>query len=132
VFTGEPRYEHVAVRVLEDMTGLVQRAPLAFGHLLAALDTHLAAPQEVAIIGAADSDDTRALLAEATRRFRPNTVIALLDPRHDTGATDVIPLLAGRTMRDGRATAFVCQRFTCRAPVVTPDELQAELERAPA
>ena len=35
------------------------------------------------------------------------------------------------TTVDGRAAAYVCQGFSCRAPVTTDDELQEILESAP-
>jgi uncharacterized protein len=128
-YTGEPRYERVATRVLHEMGGLLQRAPLAFSRLLAALDFHLATPQEVAIIGEPMAADTHALLDVVRERYRPNTIVALRAPHDDAAAADdAIPLLADRDAIDGRATAYVCRRFACRQPVTEPAALRAELE----
>jgi uncharacterized protein len=126
VFTGEPRYERIAVRVLQSMAQLLERAPLAFGHLLAAADFHLATPQEVAIVGQVDARDTLDLLGVVRERYRPNTVVALRPAEQRDDGT--IPLLSGRAAVDGRATAYVCQRFACRRPVTDADALRAELD----
>jgi uncharacterized protein len=126
VFTGEPRYERIAARVLQSMAQLLERAPLAFGHLLAAADFHLATPQEVAIIGQADARDTLDLLGVVRERYRPNTVVALRPAEQRDDGT--IPLLSGRAALDDRATAYVCQRFACRRPVTDADALRAELD----
>jgi uncharacterized protein len=127
-FTGEPRYERVAVRVLRSMGELLRRAPMGFGHLLAALDFHLATPREVAIVGDPAAEDTRALLGVVNGRYRPNTVLALRRAGEPASVEEVIPLLAGRSAVDGRAAAYVCRRFTCRRPVTDAAALRSELD----
>ncbi len=114
--TGEARYEDAAVGVLQLFGDLLRRSPLAFGHLLQALDFHLAPVCEVALVGA----DTSALQRVVRGAFRPDLVLAGGDGVDDCG----VPLLAGRPARDGAATAYVCQRFTCKAPVSDPAELE--------
>ena len=70
--------------------------------------------REVALVGA---DDDRASCARVVRgAFRPDVVLAGGDGEDDGG----VPLLAGRSARDGAATAYVCERFACRAPVTDP------------
>jgi len=120
--TGEARYEEAALGVLQLFGDLLRRSPLAFGHLLQALDFHLAATQEVALVGA----DTSALVRAVRAQFRPHAVLAGGDG-DDAGG---VPLLEGRGPVDGRAAAYVCERFTCKRPVCEPAELQALLASA--
>jgi uncharacterized protein len=127
-FTGEARYERVAARVLRSMGALMQRAPMAFGHLLAALDFHLATPREVVVAGEPGDEATRSLLDVVGERYRPNTILALRRAADDDRVEAILPLVAGRTPVDGRPAAYVCRRFTCRQPVTEPEALRAELE----
>jgi uncharacterized protein len=39
----------------------------------------------------------------------------------------VMPWIEAMGMRDGRATAYVCREFACRAPTTDPETLAAEL-----
>ena len=114
--TGEARYEDAALGVLQLFGDLLRRSPLAFGHLLQALDFHLSAVREVALVGA----DTNALERIVRGVYRPDVVLAGGDGEDDGG----VPLLAGRTAQDGAATAYVCQRLHCRAPVTEPAALE--------
>jgi len=97
------------------------RAPGGFGRLLAAVDFDLSAPRELAIIGRLDSTDTRLLLDTASRPYEPNLVLAGCEDgdRRARG----FPVLCDRTLRDGQAAAYLCERYVCKAPVTTPDEL---------
>jgi uncharacterized protein YyaL (SSP411 family) len=113
--TGETGYEEAGLGVLRLFADLLQRSPLAFGHLLQALDFHLSPVREVALVGA----DTRALQRVVRGAFRPDVVLAGGDGSDDGG----VPLLTGRSARDGVATAYVCERFACRAPVTDPRAL---------
>jgi uncharacterized protein YyaL (SSP411 family) len=118
--TGEARYEQAGSSVLGLFGDLLRRSPLAFGHLLQALDFHLAPTHEVALVGS----DTSALQRVVRSAFRPHTVLAGGDGSDAAG----VALLAGRAARDGRAAAYVCERFTCKQPVFEPDELRALLD----
>ncbi len=92
------------------------------------MDLALAPVVEVAIVGDPADPATQALVAETTRGFRPNQVVAVSsDP-----ATSAIPLLADRIAIGGAPTAYVCRGFVCRLPVTTPDALRAELAAAAA
>ena len=117
--TGEARYEEQALGVLALIADLLRRAPLAFGHLLQALDFHLAAVREVALVG----EDTSALERVVRETFRPHVVLAGGDGSGDAG----VPLLVGRSPLEGRAAAYVCERFACRQPVTEPGELETLL-----
>jgi uncharacterized protein YyaL (SSP411 family) len=111
--TGEHAYEERAVGVLRLLHELAAKHPQAFGHLLQALDFHLAPVKEVALAG----EDTTALARVVRGRFRPHLVLA-------GGAADGVPLLQDRPPVDGRAAAYVCERFACQAPVTDPEELE--------
>ncbi|MEA2217817.1 MAG: uncharacterized protein QOJ35_443 [Solirubrobacteraceae bacterium] len=117
--TGEAEYERRAVGVLRLSGELAPRYPQGFGHLLQALDFHLARVREVALVGA----DTHALQRVVRGAFRPHLVLAGGDGSDDAG----IALLRGRTPLDGRAAAYVCERFSCRQPVSEPEALEALL-----
>jgi uncharacterized protein len=111
--TGEAQYEERAVGVLRLLHELAAKHPNAFGHLLQALDFHLASVQEVALVG----DDTTALARVVRGRFRPHLVLA-------GGVADGVPLLQDRTPVNGRPAAYVCEHFACKAPVTEPEELE--------
>ncbi len=111
--TGEHRYEEAAVGVLRLLHELAVKHPQAFGHLLQALDFHLAPVKEVALVG----DDLEPFERVVRGAFRPHLVVA-------GGAADGVPLLADRTTVDGSTAAYVCERFACKAPVTEPQELE--------
>ena len=99
----------------------------AFGHLLQALDFHLAPRREVALAGdpagvAALAAVVREALPAAPRARRPGRATGR--PRCRSWS--------GRAPVDGRAAAYVCERFACRTPVTEPDELRAVLARCPS
>src|SRR5437868_6031511 len=78
--------------------------------------------KEFAIMGDPHGADTRSLLEVINERYLPNSVLACAAP-DNTEAIEAVPLLADRPLKDAQATAYVCQNFTCRAPVNTPEEL---------
>jgi uncharacterized protein YyaL (SSP411 family) len=120
--TGEQRYEDAAAGQLALLHEVAVRHPAAFGHLLQAIDLHLAPRREVALVG--DADGVAALAAVVRETRRPHLVLA---GGPGDGRTSV-PLMEQRTPVDGRAAAYVCERFACRRPVTEADELRALLD----
>ena len=125
-FTGDFDYERHAVGCIRLMRDFVTRSPLAFGHLLGAIDFYTSTAAEIVILGSPDSSDTEALLEPVRSQFLPNKVLIVSEDASDAAR---IPLLEGRTRIDGRATAFVCRNGTCDLPVDSVDGLRAQLAR---
>ena len=126
--TGDAGLEERALGALRLVGADMARFPQAFGTALVALDHHLAERREVAIAGAADDPRTRALIDAARAAVGPYDTLAAGDP-DDAEAVAAAPLLADRPLVDGSPAAYVCRRFTCQAPVVTPEELTAALSQ---
>jgi hypothetical protein len=127
LMTGEQEYEGAGLSALRLVREQMAEAPHGFGQALSALDLYVSPVPEVAVIGDLQGDDTRALVAEVTtKRFLPNHVLAVAAP-DDARSREKVPLLRDRVADDGRAIAYVCERFVCRLPVSQPEELAKEL-----
>jgi uncharacterized protein len=122
--TGDPAYEERARGTIALLHPIAARHPLAFGHLLQAVDFLLADDvREVAIVGS--GPDAEALVRTVRSAFRPHVVLAG-GPGDEDGSQ--VPLLADRHPVEGRPAAYVCERFACQAPVTEPDALAALLD----
>jgi uncharacterized protein YyaL (SSP411 family) len=118
---GDADLERAALSALRLVRDAMARAPSAFGRALCALDLYVGPSRELALVG--DRSGIRKLARVAWSRFLPNVVMAAGESGSD------IPVLKDRTPQDGKAAAYVCERFVCRRPVTEPDELAAQLER---
>ncbi|HEX8688965.1 MAG TPA: thioredoxin domain-containing protein, partial [Solirubrobacterales bacterium] len=116
--TGDRSYEGQALGVLRLFAKAAPRQPDAFAHLLRALDFQLSPTKEVALVG----DDLAELAAIVRSEHRPHLVLA---GGPEGSATP--PLLEGRTVIDGRPTAYVCEQFTCQAPIADPGVLRESI-----
>ncbi len=125
-YTGEEMYRQRADEYLRAIADAMTQYPQAFGYALGALDFSLSAAKEIAIIGEARASDTRELLNVVNDRYLPESVLACC-AIGDIGAQQAIALLANRPLKDGRATAYICQNFACQAPVTNAAELEALL-----
>jgi len=123
---GEPEYDRRGRATIEIVAPALPKYPTAFGKTLNALDLALAEPQEVALIGAPEAADTQAMLRALDERYLPRTAVALSMPG-GMAATELIPLLAQRPQRDGKATAYVCRSYVCQAPTTDVEQLIAEI-----
>src|SRR5262249_51666894 len=123
--TGRRDLEERAVVTLRLCSGLMGDRPAGCGQMLLALDFLLGPVQEFAVVGDMAHEETRRVLRAICSGFRPNRVVALKSAR-DAAAEKVLPLLAGKQSL-GAVTTYICQNFTCRAPLEGVAALEAAL-----
>ena len=104
--------------------------PSAMPQLLVALDYSLSKPRQIVIAGKKDAPETKALVNEVHRHFLPMTILLLADGgegQKDLGEKNE----AVRSMSpvEGKSAAYVCENFTCKAPVTDPKQLRELLSK---
>nr|WP_198423991.1 thioredoxin domain-containing protein [Microlunatus antarcticus] len=123
--TGEDAYARRAAEGAATVGALVAKAPRFAGWLWAEAASEAspaAAPVEVAVVGPA-GQERDALVRLAWSEAPAGSVVVVGDGTSAAG----FALLEDRTVRDGRATAYVCRGFVCRLPVTDLDGLRAQL-----
>jgi uncharacterized protein len=117
------------VRLVERFAARLAGHPTAMPQMLVALDRATGPARHVVIAGDPARDDTRALLAELDRRFRPRDVdLVIATDAARARLARLAPFLGTLVPIDGRATAYVCEDRACRLPVTDPAALVAQLE----
>ena len=92
--------------------------------MLVAVENSLGKPRQIVIAGKKDSPETTELLREVHRHFLPNTIVILADTNEGQrylGATN--KAVRAMSLVEGKAAAYVCENFTCKAPVTDTKQL---------
>ncbi len=106
----------------------------AMPQMLVALEYSLAKLRQIVIAGKIDSlkdgfavannNATKTLLAELHRHFLPNKILMLADGAEGQKFfADKNEAIGAMTPIDGKPAAYVCENFTCKAPVTDPKAL---------
>jgi uncharacterized protein YyaL (SSP411 family) len=101
--------------------------PSAMPQMLVALDYSLSKPRQIVIAGKKDAPETKALLTEVRRHFLPKTILLLADGSDGQKYLgEKNEAIRAMSTVEGKSAAYVCENFTCKAPVTDP-KLVAEL-----
>jgi uncharacterized protein YyaL (SSP411 family) len=120
--TGDATYGDHARSVISLYGRVAARHPAAVPHLLRAIDFELSPTREVALVAETEIGELSALAAVVRDGLRPHVVLA-----GGTAGASTPELMLERRSVEGRAAAYVCEQFTCQAPVTEPAELAAAL-----
>jgi uncharacterized protein YyaL (SSP411 family) len=123
---GREEYRTKAETILRSYYDPMVSQPFGFAHMLCALDQYLHRAKEIVLVGEKSDARTVELIKEIHSLYLPNKALQLVAP--DEPLEKVSPLLAGKTQIDNRPTVYVCQNFTCSAPVMNWAELKPLLE----
>jgi uncharacterized protein YyaL (SSP411 family) len=98
----------------------IERYPSGYPVALMALAFAVGPTREVVVAGDPADAATQALVAEVRKRHLPQTVV-LLHPPGDAGRAieEIAPFVKEQGLVGGKAAAYVCENFACKAPVTT-------------
>ncbi len=117
------RAEKIFLAFHEDLTEYGMNSSF----MMQALHLYLGGLKEVAIIGLRNHPSTKEMLKTIRSGFFPNAVFAFAYEDEAAQKSIDLPLLAGRQIKNGKATAWVCKLGTCLSPVTSPEELTSLL-----
>jgi len=122
--TANDRWLRASEEGLAQYAHLMKTMPNATAQALIALDSLINRPMEI-VIAAGDSEDEREEGLKLIReKFLPNKVVLLVAKE----AEKVAPLLLGKKALKGKLTTYICENFSCKAPLLGVEELLRELE----
>ncbi len=114
---ANPELEMMAVQIGQAFSHSIQQAPSGYTQLLAALDFAVGPASEVVITGDSQADDTKAMLAALRQEFIPDKTVIFRPGEIEL--PEIIRLVEYTrylSSTDGRATAYVCQNYSCKLP----------------
>jgi uncharacterized protein YyaL (SSP411 family) len=126
--TDNDAWRRSAEAVFGAFADRLQREPGSLPQMLAALDFQLSRPKQIVIAGKPDAEDTRTLVRAVHEIYLPNKILLLADGAEGQKVLgsrlefirEVQPL-------GGKATAFVCENYTCQLPTTDLNTLRKQL-----
>ena len=126
--TGLPGARDRAVKTIEALRPQWTAMPQGLPQLLCAVELVMDAPRTVVLAGDPAADDFQALAAALSEQLGPRRAVLCADDGAGQQWLAVRrPYLAEMKPVGSRATAYVCENFTCQTPVSSPAELRALL-----
>ncbi len=126
---GYSEHLDAAEKTLAAAVPIMERASLAAGQMLLALDRYIGPAHELVLVGNFANQDTVNALNVIQQQFLPRCVIAtrLAGSASPTKSTLLDVLFSGKSSPDGKPALYICQDFACRAPAVGLTAVQSKL-----
>ena len=131
-FTENPDYLSRAREMLSRLQTLMLENPRALTHLASAQEEFLAPTVAITLVGEPQDQVIQEMLAVVYRCYLPHRRVVIKNPNDYADLITLIPAARDYDQIDGKPTAFVCQGYTCLAPVQSAaglEELLATLPR---
>jgi uncharacterized protein YyaL (SSP411 family) len=126
-FRDDEQIAERARKTIDTFATTLSHFPGAMPQMLVALDYSLSKPRQIVIAGRNDAPETKTLLGELSTHFLPKTILCLADGAEGQKYLgEQNEAIRAMSPIDGKPAAYVCENFTCKAPVTDPKEL-AEL-----
>jgi uncharacterized protein YyaL (SSP411 family) len=127
-FRSDKQLEERGRKTIEAFTPTVNHFASAMPQLLVSLDFSLSKPRQIVVAGKIDNEGTRALLSEIHHHFLPNKILIVADGgQGQKFFAEKNEAMGAMAPVNGKPAAYVCENFTCKAPVTDIKALNALL-----
>lgn len=126
--TGDYSLQEKAHRLFQAFGGEIWDNPAGYGYLLQAYLYSAASSREVVIIAERGMQGADEMLETLHQEFLPHTVSLYYSPGRED-ILDIAPYLRDYYPVDNRATAYICEKQACRAPLTGVEAFREALLR---
>ncbi|BFZ02902.1 hypothetical protein BsWGS_05940 [Bradybaena similaris] len=119
-----PHWREMAERIFKVFAKRIEKSPVAVPELVSAVMLYHSSPKKIIIVGDQISEDTKGLIKTVHKYYLPHKVVLVSDGSSDSFLKERVKILSSLVAIDGKATAYVCENFTCSLPVNSCDELE--------
>jgi uncharacterized protein YyaL (SSP411 family) len=127
--TMKQELEEKAEKIMESFGKTISRSPAAFSQLLIALGFAVGPTKEISIAGNLLHEDTKKMLQAIRLRFLPRKIL-ILHPEGEKGKAieKIVPFLKDQNKINGKATAYICESYACKAPTTDVAKMISHIE----
>jgi uncharacterized protein len=114
---------------LKALSGKLKQFAASMPLLVSAYSDSLSKPRQIVIAADLSRSDGQLFWSMVNAKYLPNTI--LLVASGDTRQTEIahfMPFFAEMKPQDGKATAYICENFTCKAPITDLTEFKKALD----
>ncbi len=116
--TANERYADICTQTIQAFAGALDRYPAGHSILLSSLLLESKPSREIVIAGMKEADQSQAMVKEIYQRFLPNTLILFNTPEYEQALEKLIPLVQGKRAKNNTTMAYICEDFSCQAPIM--------------
>ena len=126
---GQEAWQERAKEAVHSFSAAINHYPAALPQMLAAYDFYVDKPRQVVIVGDRKADDTIKMVSALHSLYLPNTLLLLVDDDSVRFLADTMPFVKSVQPRNGTATAYICEDFTCSLPTTDVGAMVARLQK---
>lgn len=121
--------EKKARETVDAFSSQLSNFPSGYPQMMIGLDFLLGPSKEIVLAGRREDSEFQKMLGFIFRQFLPNKVVAYhpLEPSEAAPIRKLIPFLEKQISFDGKPTAYVCENYVCKLPVVNLTGLEKVL-----
>ncbi|XP_071954098.1 spermatogenesis-associated protein 20-like [Antedon mediterranea] len=123
-------YREMARALLNTFHERLQKIPIALPEMMCAVMNLEKPSTQIFICGSNDSSDTKKLLDVVHAHFIPNKILVVTDGKNNEYLNTKLKILSTLEKKEGKATAYVCENYTCNLPVNSPVDLDKLLAQS--